>query len=338
MVNVSLASQRARSFLAPSCALYPFDVASFSGPWWESLASRFPVLARRGDWALVENRLAKGLIRLRELRPAGWNSASDWSQTLSDAHLDDFLALKADMPWDVARLKWTPAHRNAKALARLRADGFDWIETPGKTLYNVDLSGGFEHYLRQLNAKARYNLKSKVKKAETLAPELVMFDPQRDFDAFFEQFICHHQRYWTAKTGNSYLSNPHEQAFLRQWALALRQRGQLRLWGLKMAGETANLSMAIDCGHHLYWPLVINTGLFPEYFPGIVALYYYLAASADEGFQTFHMGSGDYFYKNQLATLREAQRQLWIANPRSPLGSSILLGLKAREALGRRKR
>lgn len=90
------------------------------------------MLARRGDWALVENRLAKGLIRLRELRPAGWNSASDWSQTLSDAHLDDFLALKADMPWDVARLKWTPAHRNAKALARLRADGFDWIETPGK--------------------------------------------------------------------------------------------------------------------------------------------------------------------------------------------------------------
>lgn len=334
-VTILLASERSPAFTPPAAAeaVYPFDAPAMTLAWWETLAVDYPILARRGDWALVDKTYGKGLVRAREIRPAGWPIAGDWSQTLCAERLEDFWALQAEWPWDLLRLRWTEAHRNPQALSELRSRGFEVLETPGKMTYAVDLSHGMAAYYGSLTAKERYNLKSKVKKAEALSPTVVRYEGPEAQQAFLDRFIACHRAYWGGKPGGSYLDKPREQQFVRQWAAALAQSGQLRLWGLQLGDEMVHLNLSVLSGDALYWPLVINTGRHTEYYPGIVALHAYLEQSVREGIQTFYMGSGDYLYKRQFANLRQGQRNLWVANPRSAIGRALVWAarLKARQ-------
>ena len=78
--------------------------------------------------------------------------------------------------------------------------------------------------------------------------------------------------------------------------------------------------MAIRRGNAVYWLLTLNTGELLDMTPGMVGLHLRLEQLAEQGVTSFHMGSGDYFYKVQCANRQEACHEVVVCNARSLKG------------------
>lgn len=298
---------------------FPYETPLFQQCWWQSLASRFDIPVKVGDLLICRKKLLKGLLTLREARVAGWNNA--WHQDLTAARVDALEELAHTSHWDYFRMTWSEARQNRQALERLAEKGFLWTQKPAPTQYWIDLSQGFEGYLNSLSANGRKALRKKARRSLPLNPELAPCHTDEAIDAFFEEFFPYHWAYWDAKSpASSYFHSPEERQFIIQWAKALNRKNQLLLERLVMDGKTVNMSMAIRCGDAVYWLLTLNTGELLDATPGMVALYLRLEQLAAQGVKSFHMGSGDYFYKVQSANRQDACHEVIVCNPRSLKG------------------
>jgi hypothetical protein len=319
-VHPSAGAPDAETSLAVGAALneFPYETPLFQQCWWQSLASRFDIPVKMGDLLICRKKLLKGLLSLREARVAGWNNA--WHQDLTATRVDALEELAHTSRWDYFRMTWSEARQNRQALDRLTQKGFLWTQKPAPTQYWIDLSEGFEGYLNSLSANGRKGLRKKYKRALPLNPELVTCHTDEAIDAFFEEFFPHHWAYWDEKSSGSYFHHAEEQQFIIQWAKALNQNGQLLLERLVLDGKTVNMSMAIRSGNAVYWLLTLNTGELLDATPGMVALYMRLEQLAAQGVTSFHMGSGDYFYKVQSANRQDTCHEVIVCNPRSLKG------------------
>jgi len=297
---------------------FPYETALFHRCWWQSLASRFDIPVKVGDLLICRKKLAKGLITLREARVAGWNNA--WNQDLTADRVEALEELEHTSRWDYFRLIWNEGRESRQALDKLDEKGFLWMQKPAPTEYWIDLSEGFEGYLMSLSANGRKSLRKKARRSQDFNPQLVFCYTDEEIDAFFEEFFPHHWAYWDEKSSGSYFHAPEEREFIINWAKALNRNGQLLLDRLVMNGETVNMSMAIRAGDAVYWLLTLNTGKLLEATPGMVGLYMRLELLAAQGVKSFHMGSGDYFYKVQCANRQDTCHEVIVCNPRSLKG------------------
>ena len=297
---------------------FPYETALFQQCWWRHLASKFDIPVKMGDLLICNKLMAKGLIKLREARVAGWNNA--WHQDLTAQRVTELEELAHTSGWDYFRLIWREDREHLQALDSLQKTGLLWLQKPAPTQYWIDLSQGFEAYLSTLSANGRKSLRKKARRSVSFNPELVPCHTDEEIDAFFTEFFPHHFAYWDEKAGGSYFHDLEEQQFIIHWAKALNQTSELLLDRLVMNGETVNMSMAIRTGDSVYWLLTLNTGRLLESTPGMVGLYMRLEHLAAQGVKRFEMGSGDYFYKVQSANRQEACHELIVCNPRSLKG------------------
>jgi hypothetical protein len=297
---------------------FPYETPMFHQYWWRFLASKFDIPVKVGDLLICRKPILKGLIKLREARVAGWNNA--WNQDLTENRVNALEELAHTSGWDYFRMIWSDARESRQAIELLNEKGFFWMQKAAPTQYWIDLSQGFDAYLSSLSANGRKGLRKKARLSLPFNPKLVACHTDAEIDAFFEEFFPHHFAYWDEKAGGSYFHDVEEQQFILNWAKALNQAGELILDRLVMNGETVNMSMAIRTGDAVYWLLTLNTGQLLEATPGMVGLYMRLEHLATQGVNSFHMGSGDYFYKVQCANRQEACHELIVCNPRSLKG------------------
>ena len=295
---------------------YPFETPAFHAIWQQTLASRFDLADQRGDLAILRKKVLRGWLTIREARISGWNSA--WGQQFTETRARTLLAL--DRPWDYFRFTApvgdTPdVHLPHEHL--LQAAGHRIMARTAPPHYLIDLSDGFDAYLKQLSHNGRKALRKKVRQAEPLHPHFVPVSEESGIRPFFNALFGHHRTYWTEKAGHSYFSIPAERAFIVAWAEHLFRQGDLYLERLIMGGDIVNLSMGVRAGDIFYWLLTVNTGRHHDRTPGMVALAMRLETLAAAGVRTFHMGPGDYFYKAHIATHIAPCRETLIFNRQS---------------------
>lgn len=303
---------------ASEADVFPYESDAFHRNWWTHLACRFDIPVKGKDLLIHRKSIAKGLIRLKEVRVSGWNNA--WNQRLSLERLQELAELSHTSPWDYFRITVAETERSEILREQLKAQGYWVLELPAPCQYSVNMSDGLEGYLKGLSHNSRKSLKKKNRVAQALNPTLVEIKQASEIEPFFEALFTHHISYWEGKTGYSYFNEPAERNFIVNWAKSLYQEGKLVLDRLMLADETVNLSMGIQTGQAFYWLLTINTGLHQDYAPGIVGLYMRLEKLATQGVALFHMGAGDYFYKVQSANQITNVFDLIVVNPASLRG------------------
>jgi hypothetical protein len=297
---------------------FPYETESFHRNWWTHLACRFDIPVKGKDLLIHRKSIAKGLIKLQEVRIAGWNNA--WNQSLTATRIQELEELNQTTQWDYLRVTLSEAHRSESLLEQLKTQGYLVLETPAPCQYSIDMSNGLEGYLKGLSHNSRKSLKKKTRVGQALNPALIETNEFHEIDAFFEELFKHHISYWDSKTGYSYFNEPAERHFIVNWAKTLHQEGKLVLDRLVMGDETVNISMGIRTEQAFYWLLTVNTGLHQDYAPGIIGLYMRLQKCSEQGVTQFHMGAGDYFYKIQSANQIMNCSDLIIANPESLQG------------------
>lgn len=308
---------------------YPYETDDFHRTWWACLASRFDIPIKNRELLIHRKRLMKGLLVLREVRIAGWNAA--WSQDLTANRIAELSELGRVTPWDYCRLTWSEDRAGFQALDKLAERGYQTLQTPAPPQHVIDLHNGFDGWLKSLSHNGRKGLKKKVRRAEPLSPQRVVFTEETDIEPFFEEFFPLHQAYWDAKADGSYFNHPEERRFIVEWAKALHRSGCLVLDRIFLDGDSVNLSMGLRMGNTFYWLLTINTGAHAEAGPGLIGLYLRVQDLVKQGVTRFNMGAGDYFYKVQSANSQEQCHDLIIVNPASRRGKIWLAWLKRRQ-------
>lgn len=307
---------------------HPVDSNGFMANWWRHLAPKFNIRQSHGDWVLLHQEKVKGLITFKELRLTGWNYG--WSQELTKKKLADFKTITQQTKWDYAALLCAESKDIQAVEQSFRDLGLPTLVQPHTAYAMVDLSQGFETYLKGLSANDRRNFRTKLKKAAKLNPQFIDLpsNSPENVDDFFQRFFPPHIAYWDQKTGHSYLNDPRERDFILSWAKTLQQSGNLLLQALHYNGEEATLNMNIVVDNTLYWPLVINTGRYNDYFPGIVNLYLMFELAAQRGIQTINLAPGAYQYKKQAASYLDPIHKLMVFNPASLTGRAYHQYLK----------
>lgn len=309
---------------------YPYETDRFRQCWWEHLASKFDIPYKQQELLIYRKPVLKNLIKLREVRVAGWNNA--WAQDLTLNRLRELQAIDQTTAWDCLRITYMESRESLQALDFLPETGFPYIIQDAPPQHGIDLSGGVEGWLQSLSHNGRKALKKKFRKAQEFNPELVAVRDASGIEPFFEELFAHHIAYWDEKVGGSYFNDPEERQFIVNWARELFENNQLVLDRLLMEDLTTNLSVGIIAGDTYYWLLTINTGAFSDAVPGMIGLYLRAQQAADAGLQCFNMGAGDYFYKVQSANMQERCRELVIFNPRSPKARLYHAWLSRRKA------
>ncbi len=313
----------------------PFETMDFSEGWNEHLKNKFKVMASFGDFIIHQKNLVPSrfpvALMVNELRLSGWNTA--WWQCLSNQQVNSLIQNLDATPWDYFRITVLESSRK-KTLRQLNNTGLKVIEAPASPIYLTDLSAGYEKYIRSRSAKRRRDIRRKLNRAAQLEPQLIEFSggekSKKNIHAFFKLFFEHHLNYWDQKSGRSYFRDPREQRFILDWAHRLQTKGQLKLNGMLLNHRLAYMSMDLQVDDTLYLLLCINTGIYREYFPGILYLYMMLEKAAQMGIRTVNMGPGEYAYKAQAATRIEPCHTLLIANPKSIKGLLYTAWLRQR--------
>ncbi|HEY9744641.1 MAG TPA: GNAT family N-acetyltransferase [Oculatellaceae cyanobacterium] len=297
---------------------YPYETSDFHGCWWRYLAPRFDIPYKQRDILVHRKKFLKGLLRVREARISGWNSA--WSQDLTAERVTELDAVKSRYGWDCFRYIWNENRQHLQQFEQLADLGYPIIHREAPLDYVADLSQGYEAYLNTLSHNGRTNLRKKVRRAQALHPHLEPVTKAADIEAFFEEFFSHHIPYWTQKNGYSYFSHPEERHFIVEWAKMLHTKGQIILDRLIMEKETTNLSVRLLFGKNAYFLLTINTGRKTDFIPGIVGFAMRIQDLAERGIQLYNLGAGDFFYKVQSASWVQSRWETIVFNPASMKG------------------
>lgn len=308
---------------------YPYETAAFHSNWWMHLASKFRITDRHGDLLIHRKPLLRNMLWLNEMRIAGWNNP--WPQDLTPERVASLEALRSqNSRWDYFRMTWNAEREKYQAFQLLDDLGFTLLQIPVPACPVIDLSQGWDSYMKRKSYANRKEVRRRLNNAAELNPELFVFTGPNRVERFFEEFFPYHISYWDEKTGYSYFNDPREQAFIIAWAKALEAEGHLLLHGLRLNNETVNLSMSIVMGNSLFWIFPINTGIYLDYCPGMVSLYLQIQEAVNQGIQTFHMGPGVYPYKMRASTHQEKCYDLVVFNPASIPGRLYTGWLKHR--------
>lgn len=290
--------------------MFPYETSDFHECWWRTLSPKFDILHQQQDLLIHRKRFFKGMLALNEARIAGWNSA--WSQDLTLDRVENLMRLEQEYDWDYFRFTWAENRQDKQHLEAIQKAKYPVLHLETSPQYLIDLRDGFENYL-----DSHKSFKKKIRLAEKLSPSIVPVTQESEITPCFQELFSYHIPYWKEKLGSSYFSDLAEQQFIIAWSKALYRQGVLRLDRFTMAGETTNLSMGMLFGKTYYWLLTINTGLHQVHSPGIVGLKLRVKALAEQGLETFNMGSGHYAYKMQSANRLNPCKDILIFNPRS---------------------
>ena len=295
--------------------VYPYETDDFYECWWRHFAPMYDVVYQQENVLIQRKKILKGFVSVKEARIAGWNQAL--SQDLTVERVKALEALQKKCGWDYFRIIWNEKRQSRQQFELLQKVGYQVLETDFQSLYAVDITNGFEQYLKTLSHGGRRDLKKRLRLGQVLNPQLVAITQKSEIEPFFEEFFSFHIPYWRQKMGQSYFDDPAERNFVMDWAKKLYDKGTLRLDRLILNGKTANLSMAMISKPYAYFWITINTGLYSEYVPGILGLAMRVQEMANLGVQYCNLGAGDYPYKIQSSNQIETCKGAFVFNPRS---------------------
>lgn len=299
---------------------YPYETSDFHQCWREFLAPKFDNTSYDRDFLVFRKPVLRGCIKLNELRISGWNFA--WSQDLTSERITTIESVLQKVEWDCFRVIWSESRRSLQAFDHFSKKGYPLVQRPLHPQYIADLRNGFDAYLGGLGRRGRADLRKRIRRVQAMDPHLVAVDDFSEIDGFFKIFFRRHIAYWDAKVGYSYLNDPHEQAFILNWAKALHRTRNLALYKVLLNGEVITLGMHVVFGQTYYALLTINTGLYHEYVPGIISLYLRIQHVARMGGVRLNMGPGEYYHKIKSATEMENCYELVVCNPDSWRGKA----------------
>lgn len=314
--------------------IYPYESACFHECWFRYLSPRFAIEKSFKDFFMHKKTMLKGCLRLNELRLSGWNNA--WSQDLTRQRAMILNNLPKDFDWDYFAMIWAENRQSEQAFDMLKSLRLPVVQLPLTPEYVIDLTGGWEGYLKIISRNGRKNIRQKFARASYLKPELFFYEGPKGIENFFNYFFKLHINYWTNKQGESYLNNSCEQVFITAWARELQKTGHLVLDGVRLGDEVVNLGLSIIIGETRYMLLTINTGLYDDYFPGILGLHLRLQHSAASGIRTVNLGYGESAFKTGFSTGSVNRFLLLIPNPMSIKGKTYIAWLKHSSSKRRR--
>lgn len=307
---------------------YPFSSDEYYDCWWHYLSPKFNIKNKNKYTALIHQPFFKNLLKLKQIRLAGWNSSL--SEIAPSDSFEQFEQIASNSAWDF--LTWDTVYpkQNEHLIQALRKQGFNIYTFPSPSHYSVDISHGYEKFMAEKSSKKRKNIRIKLDKAVALQPKLIQEYDVKAVEPFFETFFEHHIPYWNKKNGSSYFNCEYERKFIVAWAKELARKEQLLLQYFSLNNEPANLSMSIATESYQYYALTINTGAYLDYLPGIVSLYHRIQEAENLNFKYFLMGYGDYQYKLQAANVEQTGTSFFVPNPKSLPATGYLMYLTKR--------
>lgn len=301
-----------------------FIDSHFQELWWRHVGLHMPTLWRQDEWVIIKKPVLSRLFTFKQLRILGWTT--DWSRILAPEYVQKLVELSQqhDFPWDYFKVVWSEEKNRHEDFLPLRNAGMQVIHIPVYKEYSVNLEAGWEGYLKTRSSNGRKDIQRRLRKAQHLNPTLITYRTDSERLDFVRTFCEQHRHYWIGKTGYSVFENPAEEAFLTAWLDHLSATGALRLHGVLLGDQIANLIISASIGGQWYSFMSINTGICTEYAPGILGLYLELQRAADEGAKWFHLGPGDHDYKQRGSTHAFQCYQTLVAHPRSLRGQALL--------------
>lgn len=259
---------------------------------------------------------------------AGEFLLGDGRAEVAGAFLD---ALTGAVRFDVARFNLLdPGSAEYEALRLAAARAGMAVETVPTSYATVDLSAGYEAYLRRLTAKFRGNLKRRRRAIEAAgAPALEGVHFEADpgaIDRSVERMFAVANASWKARRAGP-LAAPHR-AFYRDLARRFGARGQLDLAILTVGGRDRAYMLGV-AERGVYYDVTLS---FDEaarpLAPGVVLTQEVLRRLAARGIHTF-VSHGVHDYKRYFATaLTERRRAIVFARgPRAALSRALRFSL-----------
>src|SRR5690606_20252734 len=101
---------------------YPFEAPGFYECWWRHLSPALDIPYKQDDLLVYRKKMARGLIRFKEARIAGWKVA--WSQDLTETRIHGLERLQQDFGWDYFRMIWTEDRDEKQRIDLLKDAGY----------------------------------------------------------------------------------------------------------------------------------------------------------------------------------------------------------------------
>ncbi|MEB3244712.1 MAG: GNAT family N-acetyltransferase [Vampirovibrionales bacterium] len=309
----------------------PEAIEGFREIWQAHFLAKFKARVIHPEFVVQPKKMLKGLLSLTELRPVGWNSG--WHPAFSPQIVQQCLDLPANTRWDVWRFTLDTPDLDASALAMLKQAGYAYGIIPDQPAYSIDVAYGLEAYMRNLSKDYRKTFTRKLNKLKLagLVSEQVDVTETTTVAEFFDTFFKHHLAYWDAKAGGSYFHDACERDYIIAWCEQLKAQGKLLLLETRINGTPVTLHMQVRLGSTVWSFLIINTGQYLDYYPGIVSIYHHLARAKAMGVTRIHLGPGDHNYKKGLCNVVTPRSTVIIANRQSLMGRAYLAMLKRKQ-------
>lgn len=157
--------------------------------------------------------------------------------------------------------------------------------TNAGSILRVPLSTNFGDVEKGISANRRHNLRRLRKRAEELGVvEFIACSPNGlNVDKYLDEVFQIEASGWKGRGGSAILSDPEKRRFFRLYGQAAAQRGTLRIYIMRIAGQTAAVRLAV-VGSGRLWELKIGYDeRWRSCSPGILMTHETLRHASQEG-------------------------------------------------------
>ncbi len=180
--------------------------------------------------------------------------------------------------------------------------------------YYIKLTDGIDKYIKQFNSKQRYNILSRVEKAEKKSIEYVKSENADNslLDLFIDNFFKLHQKRWNEKGHSGVFRNNKIKSFFKEVFISFFKNNILALSFLKYNNEFISAAVCFDYAEKRQVYLPGFDTKYSNLYPGIVLTYYNIKEAIGKNYSEFDFLKGDEDYKKRFLGIKRKNYKLYL--------------------------
>ncbi len=203
---------------------------------------------------------------------------------------------KRDKRWDTVELT-SLSQRLPESLEHYQ----EWQLAESDPAYGVDLPADMDEYMRSLDRKTRENLRRRRKRAHKQCQVSYWSVSDRDeLDDILGQFIDLQRQRFAARHHFGFFKNRSREAFFREVAHALLNRGWLDLHCMTMDGVLASAQFGMELNRWRFNYQIAMDERFSRHGPGMLLMYSSVEGAISRGIRRYDLLTGGGGYKHTL--------------------------------------